>query len=103
MRANPSAATATRYFAGNDQDRLERQLTPETNAYRRERINLARKGLAELRNFERARLSDIQRVSADLLQWQLDNIVREEPYLDYSFPLNQFNGVNVSMIEALTV
>ena len=24
MRVNPSAATATRYFAGNDQDRLER-------------------------------------------------------------------------------
>jgi uncharacterized protein (DUF885 family) len=103
MRANPSAATATRYFAGNEQDRLERRLTPETNAYRRERINLARKGLAELRNFDHARLPEIQRVSADLLQWQLDTIVREEPYLDYSFPLNQFNGVNVNMIEALTV
>ena len=103
MRANPSGATAARYFAGNEQDRLERQLTPETNAYRRERINLARKGLADLQNFEHAQLSEIQRVSADLLQWQLDTIVREEPYLDYSFPLNQFNGVNVSMIETLTV
>src|SRR5262245_53827522 len=103
MRANPTGATGARYFAGPEQDRLERQLTPETSAYRRERINLARKGLAQLRNFDHAQLSEIQRVSADLLQWQLDTIVREEPYLDYSFPLNQFNGVNVSMVEALTV
>src|SRR5215510_3149750 len=29
MRANPSAATAARYFTGSEQDRLERQLTPE--------------------------------------------------------------------------
>src|SRR5262249_29300686 len=76
---------------------------PETNAYRRQRIELARKGLAELRKFDLTHLSETQRVSADLMQWQLDTIVREEPYLDYSFPLNQFNGVNVSMIENLTV
>jgi uncharacterized protein (DUF885 family) len=103
MRANPTAATGARYFTGDEQDRLERQLTPETNAYRRQRINLARKGLAELRKFDLTHLSETQRVSADLMQWQLDTIVREEPYLDYSFPLNQFNGVNVNMIENLTV
>src|SRR5262249_57974890 len=103
MRANPSAATAARYFTGSEQDRLERQLTPETSAYRHERINLARKGLAELRKFDHTHLSEIERVSADLMQWQLDTIVREEPYRDYSFPLNQFNGVNVNMIETLTL
>jgi hypothetical protein len=52
MRGNPNAATATRYFTADEQDRLERQLTPETDAYRRARINLARKGLAELRKFD---------------------------------------------------
>ena len=103
MRANPTAATGARYFTGDEQDRLERQLTPETNAYRRQRIDLARKGLAELRKFDLTHLSETQRVSADLMQWQLDTIVREEPYLDYSFPLNQFNGLNVNLIENLTV
>ena len=103
MRANPTAATGARYFTGDEQDRLERQLTPETNAYRRQRIDLARKGLAELRKFDVTHLSETQRVSADLMQWQLDTIVRDEPYLDYSFPLNQFNGVNVNLIENLTV
>jgi uncharacterized protein (DUF885 family) len=103
ISGNPNAATATRYFTGPEQGRLERQLTPETEAYRRERIKLARKGLAELRRFDRTKMSQIQRVSADLMDWQLDNIVREEPYLDYSFPLNQFNGINVNVIEAMTV
>jgi uncharacterized protein (DUF885 family) len=103
MRGNPNAATATRYFTADEQDRLERQLTPETDAYRRARINLARKGLAELRKFDRGAMTENQRISADLMEWQLDTFSREEPFLDYSFPLNQFNGVNVNMVETLTV
>jgi uncharacterized protein (DUF885 family) len=103
VRGNPNAATGARYFTGEEQDRLERQLTPQTEAYTRERIALARKGLAQLRKFDRTRMSDTQRVSADLMEWQLDTVTREEPYLDYAFPLNQFNGVNVSLVEFLTV
>jgi uncharacterized protein (DUF885 family) len=103
VRGNPNAATGARYFTGEEQDRLERQLTPQTEAYTRERIALARKGLAQLRKFDRTRMSDMQRVSADLMEWQLDTVTREAPYLDYSFPLNQFNGVNVTLVEFLTV
>jgi uncharacterized protein (DUF885 family) len=103
VRGNPNLATSTRYFTGEEQDRLERQLTPQTDAYQRSRIQLARRGLAELRKFDRATFTDSQRVSADLLQWQLQTIVEEEPYLDYSFPLQQMNGVNVNLVEALTV
>ena len=43
-----------------------------------------------------ARLTASQRVSADVMRWQLDAIVREEPFLDYNFPLDQFGGVNAS-------
>jgi uncharacterized protein (DUF885 family) len=103
MRSNPSGATSTRYFTGEEQNRFERQLTPETDAYRRSRIKLARQGLAELRKFDRVRLTETQRVSADLMEWQLNTIVREEPHLDYAFPLNQFNGANVNLIETMTV
>jgi uncharacterized protein (DUF885 family) len=103
VRGNPNAATGARYFIGEEQDRLERQLTPQTKAYTRERIALARKGLEQLRKFDRTKMSDTQRVSADLMEWQLDTVTREAPYLDYSFPLNQFNGVNVSLVEFLTV
>ena len=27
------------------------------------------------------------------MEWQLNEVVREEPFLDYSFPLEQMNGV----------
>jgi uncharacterized protein (DUF885 family) len=103
VRGNPNAATSERYFTGEEQDRLERQLTPLTPAYKRSRIQLARKGLAELRQFDRAKMSDAQRVSADLMQSRLDSVVGEEPFLDFTFPLEQMNGANVGLIETLTV
>jgi uncharacterized protein (DUF885 family) len=103
VRHDPNLATSTRYFTGEEQDRLERQLRPETQAWKRDRIRRARQGLAELRKFDRTRMTDTQRVSADLMQWQLDTVVREEPFLDFTFPLEQFNGVNVGLIETLTV
>src|SRR4029450_3597546 len=37
------------------------------------------------------------------LDWQLDMRVREAPFLDYTFPLEQMNGANVGLVEALTV
>jgi uncharacterized protein (DUF885 family) len=103
VRGNPNLATADRYFTGEEQERLERQLTPLTPAYKRVRIQLARKGLAELRQFDRTKLTATQRVSADLMQWQLETVVAEEPFLDYTFPLEQMNGANVTLIETLTV
>src|SRR5713226_6965198 len=103
VRGNPDQAAGTRYFNGEEQRRLERQLTPVTAAYQRTRIALARKGLSELHLFDRARMTDPQRVSADVMQWQLDTIVRGDPYLDYFFPLEQFGGVNIGLINALTV
>jgi uncharacterized protein (DUF885 family) len=103
VRGNPNLATSARYFTGDEQDRLERQLTPLTVVYRRARIQLAKQGLAQLQMFDRGKLTATQRISADLMQWQLDTMVREEPYLDYTFPLEQMNGANVGLIESLTV
>lgn len=103
VRHDPDLATSTRYFSGDEQDRLERQLTPHTVEWRRDRIRRARQGLAELRRFDRTALSDAQRLAADVMEWQLDMRVREEPYLDYVFPLEQMNGANVGLIEMLTV
>ena len=103
VRGNANLATSARYFTGEEQDRLERQLTPRTPAYQRGRIQLAKQGLAGLRKFDRAKLTATQRISADLMQWQLDTVVREEPFLDFTFPLEQMNGVNVNLIETLTV
>jgi uncharacterized protein (DUF885 family) len=103
VRHDPSLATRAHYFDGDDQDRLARELTPRTLEWRRDRIARARKVLAELRTFDRGAMSKVQQVSADLLAWQLDILVQEEPFLDYSYPLEQMNGANVSLVETLTV
>src|ERR1035438_4412476 len=103
VRHDPSLATRAHYFEGDEQDGLSRQLTPRTMEWRRDRIARSKKALAELRKFDRTRMTDVQRVSADLLDWQLDMVVQEEPYLDYTYPLEQMNGANVGLVENLTV
>src|SRR5262245_10990544 len=103
VRHDPDLATSARYFSGAEQDRLERQVTPRTLEWRRDRIRRARQGLAELRRFDRTQLTDAQRLAADVMDWQLDMRVHEEPFLDYTFPLEQMNGANVGLVEALTV
>ena len=35
------------------------------------------------------------------MQWQLQTIADEEPYLDFSFPLEQFQGANVGLVNLL--
>ena len=103
VQADPGLAVALRYFSGATQDALDRQLTPQTQAYRGARVRLAKQGLRKLATFDRRSMSDTQRVSAELMQWQLQRTVLAEPYLDYHFPLDQFRGVNVALVEALTL
>jgi len=103
VRGDPDLAIASRYFQGEEQAALDRQLTPRTREWQLERIALARRGLQELARFDVERLPDTQRVSADVLRLQLQTIVEREPYLDYEFPLEQMNGANVALPNALAV
>lgn len=104
VRHDPSLATITRYFSGDEQDRMERQCTPYwSREWQLGTIRLVKKGLTELRRFDRSRLNDVQRVSADLMESHLDLDVREEAFLDYEFPLQQMHGANVGLVQLLTV
>jgi uncharacterized protein (DUF885 family) len=103
VRRDPDLATATRYFSGEEQDRLEQQLTPNTRAFDLERVALAKRGLGELAKFDTAKLTESQRLSAQLMHWMLDSVVRGEEYSDYRFPLEQFGGANVQLVETLTL
>jgi uncharacterized protein (DUF885 family) len=103
VRRDPDLATATRYFSGAEQDRLEQQLTPNTRAWELERVALAKRGLSELGKFDTAKLTESQRLSAQLMHWMLDSVVRGEEYSDYRFPLEQFGGANVELVETLTL
>ena len=82
VRGDPNLAARTRYFTGPEQQALERRLTPLTREYKASRVAQAKKGLAEIRRFDRARMSDAQRLSAELLEWDLDMIVRGARYED---------------------
>ena len=103
VRRDPDLAAATRYFSGAEQDQLEQQLTSNTRAWTLERVALARRGLSELGKFDTAKLDESQRLSAQLMQWMLDSVVRGEQYMDYRFPLEQFGGANVQLVETLTL
>jgi uncharacterized protein (DUF885 family) len=103
MRHNPDHATMLRYFSGEEQDRLERLLTPQTLEQKKASIDLARKGLKELKKFDRARMTDVQLVSAEVFEWSMNSYINQEPFLDYGFPLNQLNGANVGLVTILTV
>jgi uncharacterized protein (DUF885 family) len=103
VRLNPNLAVSSRYFTGEEQDRLEQQITSYSSDARAKRWATARRGIAELAKFDRARLSDVQRLSADLLRYQLQTFVEGERFDDYGFPLEQFDGANISLVTTLTV
>ena len=103
MHNDPASATENHYFAGEGQDKLERRLAPPTAAEARKRVALARKGLKQLRAFDRTAMTPTQALSADVMDWQLDIAAAEEPYLDYWFPFEQMNGWNVGILEHFTV
>ena len=102
LRADPQTASALQYFTGAQQDALDRQLTPITKRARLARVAIARRGLAELRKFERSQLNPTQRISAAALEWQLDDIVRGESFADYAFVFQQYNGLQVQLVNFLT-
>jgi uncharacterized protein (DUF885 family)/quercetin dioxygenase-like cupin family protein len=103
IRSNPNQAASTRYFSGAEQEQFEQQLSPETAEFSRSRAALAQKGLDELAAFDRARMTEADRISADLVEWQLRSRVEQEKFRDFYFPLEQMGGANVSLPNTLTV
>ena len=103
LRRRPNLASQSRYFPASEQDELDQRLTPETPDFRRATIDLARQGLKRLAAFDRTRLTDTERVSAEVMEWQLRMLVDGEPFMEYDFPLEQFGGVNVNLPNLMTV
>jgi uncharacterized protein (DUF885 family) len=102
VRADPTLATTTQYFTGAEQDALDRQLTPVSREYRAARVARAQEGLKELAKFDRAGLDANQRVSAAMLQWQLDAVVRAAPFDDFYSVFQQFSGLQVRLVNFLS-
>ena len=64
VRDNPQQASRMQIFSAEEQDRFDRELTPVTREFREMQRRKIRNGLAELKRFDRARLTPEQRVSA---------------------------------------
>ena len=103
MRFHTDSAADVRYFTGAEEDAMERQIEPMTAAHDREEGRLVWSGLQGVRALDRAQMSDAQRLSADILAWDLDNRVAREPYQDYSFPLQQSYGAAAGLTQLMTV
>src|SRR5258708_7678883 len=102
VRGDPNTATTTQYFEGAEQNSLDRRLTPIAKEFRLARVALARRGLTELRKFDRAELTQSQRISAAMLEWQLDDIIRAEQFDDYRMVFQQFSGLQVQLVNFLS-
>src|ERR1043166_6803491 len=93
VRQDPEQLTRLRILEPKGIDSHNPALTDASDAFRRRQIEQARRELAVLRSYDRARLTPSQRLSADILEWQLDSEVRDEPFLYHNYPVNQLFGV----------
>ena len=109
VRASPQMATKSQYFAGAEQDALDRQLSMigewdwafGARAVT-ERAAQAKRGLEELDRFDPASLTPPQRTSAAVIRWSLDDAISLAEFPHYRYVFDQFIGFQLDLINALT-
>jgi uncharacterized protein (DUF885 family) len=109
VRLNPQTATRTQYFTGAEQDAIDRQLVVG-NAYggfygakaAEKAVALARRGLEELGHFAPESLSPMQRTSAAVIKWTLDDLVAGAEFAKHQFVYEQIGGFHLALVEFLT-
>ena len=67
------------------QEELDSKLSDISDDAAHRRISRAKDALAALARFRRDQLSPAQQFSADMLEYQLRNIIDEEPHQEYEF------------------
>ncbi len=103
MAANPTAASASKYFQGAQQAQLDRQITGRDAASRAARRTLAQEGIQALRAIDLDALDAERRLSAELMAQQLQQVIDGEAFEHLRFPLQQMSGANVWLPNLLTV
>ena len=98
VRNSPERATSAQYFSGKEQQELDRQLSPITQAQRARFQTLARNGLKKLDRFLAGPLDDTQRISAETMRWSLQQVVAGQPYEDHAFVFSQFGGTQIGLV-----
>jgi uncharacterized protein (DUF885 family) len=102
VRNDPEQATQKQYFSAQEQDALDRKLTPNTVVYRAAEVAEAKKSLAQLAKIDQSKLTPQQRASAATIAWSLQGTVDGYQYRDYNFVFNQFTGLHVQLVNFLS-
>jgi uncharacterized protein (DUF885 family) len=109
VRAAPQLATRTQYFAGEEQRALDRQLTlsrprgaPFGVAASDRRAALARRGRDGLSRIPTASMTPMERASAAVLRWALDEAVASAEFANHRYVFDQFGGLQLDLVQFLT-
>lgn len=109
VRTNPQLATRTQYFSGAEQDTIDRQLTLASDwgtifgvKAAAVQAALARRGLEELKPFAAAKLSPVQRTSATIIAWTLQEAIANEAFAQHRFVFEQIGGLHLGLVGFLT-
>ena len=81
---------------------LRSELTDASPAYELRDLYWAKAHLPRVQALIHDGLPTSQRVSAEVLEWYLDHIVRGEPFLYHAYPVNQIFGVQNALITLMT-
>ncbi|NHZ65616.1 DUF885 domain-containing protein [Massilia genomosp. 1] len=102
VRLSPQRATVDQYFAGAEQQALDRQLAPITQAQRARYTALAKAGVARLDRFLAGALDATDRVSAETMRWSLANHLAGERFDEHAFVFSQFGGTHIALVNFMT-
>ena len=109
MRDAPQFATRTQYFSGAEQDALDRQMNVVGewgntfgSAAATRRAALARRGRDELATVPVESMSRVQRTSAALLRWALEDTIATADFATHTYVFDQFNGLQLDLVNHLT-
>jgi uncharacterized protein (DUF885 family) len=109
LKGAPQMATRAQYFAGAEQDALDRQLALIGEwgstfgvAAASRRASLARRGRAELQRIPAESMTPQQRTAAALLHWSLDDAIVSAEFATHSYVFDQFNGLQLELVNHLT-
>ncbi|MET0322821.1 MAG: DUF885 domain-containing protein [Duganella sp.] len=102
VRKDPEQATRSQYFQGAEQQKLDAQLTPNTQAYRDAEVASAKATLARLNAMDKQALTPQERASAATIAWNLQGTIDGARFEDHRFVFNQFTGLHVQIVNFLT-
>lgn len=78
------------------------KLTDVSEKAAREEYEINRKYLAKLRSFDREKLTSSQRVAADILIWEFEDILRGEKFWWHRYAIDHMNGAHSYLTGLMT-